>query len=93
MGRAVNRMRKIAALLLLVCVLGVLFGCVNDEQPPAQNDEISSGEENDAGSDEVQDPSDENKTPSDDSLLIPDEEQTDASGFPNPPEDGATKRY
>lgn len=95
--------RKIAVLLILLLVIALSFGCVADREIPDSNGESDNGGVNDEGTppssngekvpsngdgESSDDPDDE-----DDSQLIPDDEQFDKNGFPNPPEDEATKRY
>jgi len=97
-------LKRLVLFLLSAAVLCLLFGCVNDENasdqanepPAADNGEIPNGET----PPDVQPPSGQEPLPPDgtvelpkDEFLIPDEEQFDQNGFPNPPEDEATKRY
>lgn len=87
-------LRKATLVLLLLSVLFLEVGCVDPQETP------------DAGASDVgTTPDIEDKTPSADvdagndqppndvSHLLPDSEQFDTGGFPNPPEEEATKRY
>ncbi len=95
---------RIVSVLLLAAMLSLLFGCVSDNSSTEQTAESPTENRGEASNEESpsdQEPSNEQEPtlPDDtivlpeDDFLIPDEEQVDRNGFPNPPEEEATKRY
>ena len=91
-------LRKTTLALLLALVLLLMLGCVEPED--TATDPTDSLPSDSTGTEDVQTPPDHTDGGDldgddllDGGLILPDDEQFDTGGFPNPPEDDATKRY